>query len=1507
MTESAAASSQTTVSQTITFTTAAPSNATVGSGTYTPAATATSGLPVTFTLSGASKGCLLASGVVSFAAAGTCVIDANQAGNATYRAAPQVKQSFKIATVSQTITFTSAAPSKATVGGGTYTPAATATSGLPVTFTLSGASKGCLLASGVVSFAAAGTCVIDANQAGNATYTAAPQVKQSFKIVKALQTITLNVDNSSPAGGVAANFIATATGFTTGDTIDIFDSQGSFSHSCTTNPCTASDTESGSVTYTADLYDSTSDLVASSAPVTVTWPVSLCTQPITTDTTLSAGAPYIVNCTLDVPSGDTLTIDPGVVMKFGSGDGFTVEGTLDAVGTSALSITLTSVNDNSVGGSTGSGSPAAGDWDGIFLNTGTLDLQDAALDYAGNGNYGYGVISAVASDPSNPGSGSITASHDTFLVDVAAINVDTTGAVIVTANTFTGNSYTPVTIDAPTPTVANNSVSQSAGQGSPAFSVTGTALDADLLSDNAVSGGGALGFAVGGTMGTTSTLDAESDPWEVTYLDVPADVTLTVAPGVVVKGKGGGNCPTGSPCSLEVEGTLDAVGTTTSRITFTSVNDNSVGGSTGNGSPVRDDWDGIFLDTGSLDVEDAALDYGYYPDSPYSREVSTIASDLSNPGTGAITVSNDTFFDDPDAVDLDTHGAVTFTDNTIFTNNSSTPVTIDAPTPTVENNSVSQSVGQGSPAFAVTGTALDANLLRDNTVSGGGALGFNVAGTIGTSSTLDAEADPWEVTYLTVPAGVTLTVAPGAVVKGSGNGSTCLCSLEVEGTFDAVGTAALPITFTSVNDNSVGGLTGLGTPTPGDWGGILVIDAGTVDIENAAVEYGVYSDYHDLVFAAIVSDPNNPGSGSITVSNDTFLADQAAVNVDTTGTVVITNDTFTNAAYTPVTIDAPTPTVRDNSVSQSDGQGSPAFSIAGTAIDADLFRANTVSGGGALGFDVGGTIGTSSTLDAESDPWEVTALNVATGVTLTVAPGAVVKGVPHGAGGCPTTVISDGSDSCGLSVQGILDADGTAGLPITFTSVNDNSVGGSTGSGTPTDGDWDGILLVDSGALDLEDATVEYANPYHTSCVVNCSELNFGAVSATASDLGNPGSGSITAVNDNFFEDGDAIAVNTTGAVVVSDDTFTDNASTPVTIDAPTPTVEKNTVTQSAGQGSPAFSVTGTALDLDLFRDNTVSGDGVLGFEVGGADRDPAASVTANGNVQPGIMGTSSTLDAEADPWEVTYQSLDVPAGITLTIAPGAVVKGEGACSYCDTYAISVEGMLVAVGATVSPIVFTSVNDNSVAGSTGSGTPLPGDWDGIDVDASGSIDVENSTIEYAGTGVQVLTNENALIADNVFTSNGTAVAVFATIGTNAIVQENVFDQNTIALTGISGWFPLTVANLPLCQYIPTIQAGGNTFGDSSSSTPFFSPSDWASVQSLLLVPGTEQYPDKWAAAVLGNPPSPTDQINYTVQDCYSDDDGELEADIYVASPFDLNAALVTSLLDPPSMSAATRS
>jgi hypothetical protein len=54
--------------------------------------------------------CTIAGPTVSFIDVGSCVIDANQAGNANYNAASQVQVSFVVSQNNQIISFTSTAP-----------------------------------------------------------------------------------------------------------------------------------------------------------------------------------------------------------------------------------------------------------------------------------------------------------------------------------------------------------------------------------------------------------------------------------------------------------------------------------------------------------------------------------------------------------------------------------------------------------------------------------------------------------------------------------------------------------------------------------------------------------------------------------------------------------------------------------------------------------------------------------------------------------------------------------------------------------------------------------------------------------------------------------------------------------------------------------------------------------------------------------------------------------------------------------------------------------------------------------------------------------------------------------------------------------------------------------------------------------------------------------------------------------------------------------------------------
>ncbi len=173
-------------SQTIAF--SAPSGGTVG-GSVWLSPSASSGLTPVLSVDKAkttNSACTVSGDIVRFDHAGSCVLDANQAGNADYAAAPQVQKTITVGKESQRITFN--APSHGTVGGSTVL-APTASSGLPVVLSRDATTtaSACSLSAsgGNVSFNHPGSCALDAKQAGNADYAAAAEVQRTITVTEA--------------------------------------------------------------------------------------------------------------------------------------------------------------------------------------------------------------------------------------------------------------------------------------------------------------------------------------------------------------------------------------------------------------------------------------------------------------------------------------------------------------------------------------------------------------------------------------------------------------------------------------------------------------------------------------------------------------------------------------------------------------------------------------------------------------------------------------------------------------------------------------------------------------------------------------------------------------------------------------------------------------------------------------------------------------------------------------------------------------------------------------------------------------------------------------------------------------------------------------------------------------------------------------------------------------------------------------------------------------------------
>ncbi len=255
---------------------------------------------------------------------------------------------------SQTISFTSVAPTTATYGG-TYTVTATASSGLPVTLSVDSTSTTVCSLSGstsgsTVSFTGVGACAIDANQTGNADYTPAPQVQQSFSVGQAPLTITA-ASPSITYGDAVPTMSASYSGFVNGDGIASLSTApscvttytqglpvGSYATSC--SGAVDSNYTIGYVPGTLTVSPAPLTITASSATITYgqaaptvtpsytgleNGDLAPATPPLCSTTIpaadlasngdpTTAGSPYVTNCTGATDPNYNITTDSGTLV-----------------------------------------------------------------------------------------------------------------------------------------------------------------------------------------------------------------------------------------------------------------------------------------------------------------------------------------------------------------------------------------------------------------------------------------------------------------------------------------------------------------------------------------------------------------------------------------------------------------------------------------------------------------------------------------------------------------------------------------------------------------------------------------------------------------------------------------------------------------------------------------------------------------------------------------------------------------------------------------------------------------------------------------------------------------------------------------------------------------------------------------------------------------------------------------------------------------------------------------
>ena len=265
-----------------------------------------------------------------------------------------------------------------------------------------------------------------------------------------------------------------------------------------------------------------------------------------------AGSPYIVTATVWVDNGVTLTIDPGVTVKFNSNTDIENNGTLTADGNAGNIITFTS----------NQGVPAGNDWRALYFDNGSGLLDNCLIEYAG-GSWNTSLYIT----------GSANVVVDSTTIRECGLAGDRNEGIYTTESGQLNVSHTQI-YNCGWPVRLDGTYLPVFGNGN---NFTGNENDGIWNQMSNITG--------------TQTMYNPGVPYaHVGYdLNVPAGSQLTINPGCTLKFD--------LYCKLLVDGTLIADATSVTAIYMTSFRDDNWGGDTnGNGSansPATNDWVGV--------------------------------------------------------------------------------------------------------------------------------------------------------------------------------------------------------------------------------------------------------------------------------------------------------------------------------------------------------------------------------------------------------------------------------------------------------------------------------------------------------------------------------------------------------------------------------------------------------------------------------------------------------------------------------------------------------------------------------------------------------------------------------------------------------------------------------------------------------------------------------------------------------------------------------------------------
>ncbi len=560
-----------------------------------------------------------------------------------------------------------------------------------------------------------------------------------------------------------------------------------------------------------------------------------------------------------------LTIEPGVILKFGPAGYLYIFGHLIAQGTPGNEIYFTSIHDDTVGGDTnGNGSatlPGRGNWQGIrFYHDDSQAVLSFTLIRYGGGSGSGNLYSSSAGDrvitldhvtiSESASAGLYLFNGDTVTVTQSIVEnsnyqgvytnestltiLDSTiqnngydgiqsgssnSVLNLSNNTIQGNSQSGVDLrvsnTAIAATLSNNNIINNTGD---AISVTYTdGVGLPTLLNNVVTGNvGSNGLALSGSIGANMTLPTN---FPLTYVSrdllVNTGAILTIEPGVVVK--------LGTSDNFTIRGELLAQGNNGNPIYFTSIHDDTVGGDTnGNGNatqPEQGDWQDFRLLTAGSRVTMVYVVVRYGGASnfgnvylPAANTYLTIAnSTISESSTRGIYVASASFITVTQSTIENNHtngiyangGTLTLLGNTIR-NNISAGIDMNIAMIFANNNNFE---GNSQP-LRMHPNAIPPDLTGNSVTGNSSDVVLVESGTISAHRTWPKQPIPYQtIGSLTIATTSVFTVTPGVSIQFAINSG-----LFVEGTIHAVGSETSPILFTS----------SAAVPAPNDWNGVFL-------------------------------------------------------------------------------------------------------------------------------------------------------------------------------------------------------------------------------------------------------------------------------------------------------------------------------------------------------------------------------------------------------------------------------------------------------------------------------------------------------------------------------------------------------------------------------------------------------------------------------------------------------------------------------------------------------------